>query len=126
MLWVSIRVGGAILYDVAETWFNERETTNAPIGTNIDTPNPAGGFSNPWLGYPGGNPFPQNGKAFFPTAGVYVNMPLNPKPTYVAQWNVTYQRQLGSWLASASYLGNKSTHIWSNNGEINPAEGTEG
>jgi len=117
----TLRVGGAILYDVVETWFNERETTNAPIGTNIDTPNPVGGFSNPWQGYPGGNPFPQNGKAFFPTAGVYVNMPLNPKPTYVAQWNVTYQRQIGSWLASASYLGNKSTHIWSGNGEGNPA-----
>ena len=117
----TIRVGGAILYDVVETWFNERETTNAPIGTNIDTPNPIGGFSNPWQGYPGGNPFPQNGRAIFPTAGVYVNMPLNPKPTYVAQWNVTYQRQIGSWLASASYLGNKSTHIWSGNGEGNPA-----
>ncbi len=117
----TLRVGGAILYDVVETWFNERETTNAPIGTNIDTPNPVGGFSNPWQGYPGGNPFPQNGKAFFPTAGVYVNMPLNPKPTYVGQWNVTYQRQVGSWVASASYLGNKSTHIWSGNGEMNPA-----
>ena len=112
----------AILYDVTETWFNERETTNAPIGTNIDTPNPVGGLSNPWQGYPGGNPFPQNGKAFFPTAGVYVNMPINPKPTYVANWNVTYQRQLpGSWMVSVSYLGNKTTHLWSGNGEVNPA-----
>ena len=118
----TLRIGGGILYDVTETWFNERETTNAPIGTNIDTPNPVGGLSNPWQGYPGGNPFPQNGKAFFPTAGVYVNMPVNPNPTYVANWNVTYQRQLpGSWLASISYLGNKTTHLWSNNGEVNPA-----
>ena len=118
----TLRIGGSILYDVAETWFNERETTNAPIGTNIDTPNPVGGLSNPWLNYPGGNPFPQNGKTFFPTAGVYVNFPIDPKPTYVANWNVTYQRQLpGNWLASISYLGNKTTHLWSNNGEINPA-----
>ena len=119
----TLRVSAAaILYDVTETWFNERETTNAPIGTNIDTPNPVGGLSNPWQGYPGGNPFPQNGKAFFPTAGVYVNMPLNPKPTYVANWNITYQRQLpaAGWL-SVSYLGNKTTHLWSGNGEINPA-----
>ena len=29
----TLRVGGAILYEVVETWFNERETTNAPIGT---------------------------------------------------------------------------------------------
>ena len=48
-------------------------------------------------------------------------MPLNPKPTYVANYNVTYQRQLGSWLASISFLGNKTTHLWSNNGEGNPA-----
>jgi hypothetical protein len=49
-------------------------------------------------------------------------MPINPKPTYVANWNITYQRQLpGAWLASISYLGNKTTHLWSNNGETNPA-----
>jgi hypothetical protein len=118
----TLRIGGGILYDVTETWFNERETTNAPIGTNIDTPNPVGGLSNPWQGYPGGNPFPQNGKAFFPTAGIYVNMPIDPKPTYVANWNITYQRQLpGGWMASASYLGNKTTHLWSDRGEVNPA-----
>jgi len=84
--------------------------------------NPVGGLSNPWLGYPGGNPFPQGGKAFFPTTGgIYVNMPVNPHPTYVANWNVTYQRQIGTWMASVSYLGNKTTHLWSNGGEINPA-----
>jgi hypothetical protein len=119
----TLRVGASILYDVTETWFNERETTNAPTGTAIDTPNPVGGFSNPWLGYPGGNPFPTGGRAYFPaTAGVYVNMPIDPKPTYVANWNITYQRQFaGSWMASVSYLGNKTTHLWSNNGETNPA-----
>jgi len=39
----------------------------------------------------------------------------------VAQWNVTYQRQLaGNWMASVSYLGNKTTHLWIA-GEVNPA-----
>jgi hypothetical protein len=118
----TFRVGGSILYDVAETWFNERETTNAPVGTAIDTVNPVGGLSNPWQGYPGGNPFPTNGKAYFPINGTYINMPVNPKPTYVANWNATYQRQVfGSWLASVSYLGNKTTHLWSAGGEMNPA-----
>ncbi len=118
----TLRVGGAILYDVVETWWNERETTNAPVGTALDIVNPAGGLSNPWQGFPGGNPFPQNGKAFFPNAGVYINMPLNPKPTYVVNYNVSYQRQLpGGWLGSVSLLGNKTTHIWSDGGEVNPA-----
>lgn len=116
----TLRAGAAILYDSTETWFNERETTNPPYGNNIDIPNPAGGLSNPWQGYPGGNPFPQHGNLFFPTAGVYVNMPINPKPTYVAQWNITYQRQFGGWLASASYLGNDTTHLWIAQ-EVNPA-----
>jgi hypothetical protein len=30
------------------------------------------------------------------------------------QWNLSYQRQLANnWLISASYMGNKTTHIWS-------------
>ena len=39
----------------------------------------------------------------------------------MAQWNVSYQRQITpNWLASATYLGNKTTHIWVGE-EINPA-----
>jgi len=108
----TLRVGGAILYDATETWFNERETTNPPYGNDIDV-GATGTISNPWAGYPGGNPFPQHGNLFFPNFGIYINMPINPKPTYVAQWNVTYQRQFaGNWVASISYLGNKTTHLW--------------
>jgi Carboxypeptidase regulatory-like domain len=110
----TLRVGGAILYDSTETWFNERETTNPPYGNSIDVGS-TGTLTNPWLGYPGGiNPFPQKpGALFFPSFGTYINMPINPKSTYVSQWNVTYQRQLpGSWMVSASYLGNSTTHLW--------------
>jgi hypothetical protein len=107
-----LRIGGALLYDSTETWFNERETTNPPYGNDIDV-GATGTLSNPWAGYPGGNPFPQHGNLFFPNFGTYINMPINPKPTYVAQWNITYQRQFaGSWMASVSYLGNKTTHLW--------------
>ena len=117
----TLRIGGAILYDSTETWFNERETTNPPFGNDIDVGS-TGTLSNPWAGYAGGNPFPQApGNLFFPKEGVYVNMPINPKPTNVAQWNVTYQRQLkGGWLASASYLGNRTAHLWITE-EIDPA-----
>ena len=107
----TIRAGGAILYDTTETWFNERETTNPPYGNDIDVGR-TGTLSNPWQGFAGGNPFPQHGNLFFPINGTYINMPINPKPTYVAQWNVTFQKQIGTWLASISYLGNKTTHLW--------------
>ena len=117
----TLRIGGALLYDATETWFNERETTNPPYGNLIDV-GATGTLSNPWAGYPGGNPFPQHGNLFFPNFGVYINMPINPKPTYVAQWNITYQRQFaGNWIASVSYLGNKTTHLWIAQ-ERNPAQ----
>jgi len=108
----TLRVGAALLYDSTETWFNERETTNPPFGNDIDAG--AVQLSNPWATYAGGNPFPQAaGNLFFPKSGVYVDMPVNPKSTYVANWNVTYQRQFAhDWMASASYLGNKTTHLW--------------
>ncbi|HWF46493.1 MAG TPA: TonB-dependent receptor [Bryobacteraceae bacterium] len=116
----TLRAGAAILFDQAETWFNERETTNPPYGNDIDVGS-TGTLTNPWAGYAGGNPFPQHGNLFFPQFGTYINMPINPAPTYVAQWNVTYQRQFGDWLGSISYLGNKTTHLWIA-GEVDPAE----
>ncbi len=107
----TLRVGGALLYDSAETWFNERETTNPPFGNDIDVGTAQ--LSSPWSTFPGGNPFPQHGNLFFPTSGTYINMPINPKSMYVINWNVTYQRQFAhDWLISASYLGNKTTHLW--------------
>jgi Carboxypeptidase regulatory-like domain len=109
----TLRAGGAILYDATETWFNERETTNPPYGNDIDVGS-TGTLANPWAGYAGGNPFPQAaGHLFFPNFGTYINMPINPKSTYVVNWNITYQRQLPKgWMASASYLGNHTTHLW--------------
>jgi hypothetical protein len=109
----TLRVGGALLYDSTETWFNERETTNPPYGNDIDVAS-TGTLANPWAGYAGGNPFPQKpGQLFFPSYGTYINMPLNPKSTYVEDWNITYQRQFAKdWMASASYLGNHTAHLW--------------
>ncbi len=117
----TLRVGAALLYDATETWFNERETTNPPIGTSVDVAS-TGTLTNPWLAYPGGNPFPTNGNLLFPKFGTYVNMPLNPRAHLRTQWNVTYQRQFaGSWVASVSYLGNETTHLWIAE-ERNPSE----
>jgi hypothetical protein len=39
----------------------------------------------------------------------------------MTQWNVSYQRQFASnWMASVTYLGNRTNHIWSGY-ELNPA-----
>ena len=121
----TIRVSGAVLRDTSELFYPERLTTNAPYGTAIDIPSPKGGFANPYVGFAGGSPFPAaysiSKNIAFPNFGVYVNLPPNTKPTYMTQWNFSYQRQLtASWLASVTYLGNKTTHLWAGE-EINPA-----
>ena len=45
------------------------------------------------------------------TGGTYVNTPINYKPQYLQQFNLSIQRQMGSWLFASSYLGNKTTHL---------------
>jgi len=46
--------------------------------------------------------------------------PQSIKPTYVMQYNLSVEKQLGSsWVISATYLGNQQRHLWGNN-EANP------
>jgi len=88
-------------------------------------------IANPWAGYPGGNPIPglisQVGvgnaakTAPFPLFGAFVNFPNNGfKPMYVNQWNVSIQRQIGSFLLTANYLGNSTIHLVTSTA-LNPA-----
>jgi hypothetical protein len=112
----TIRVGTAILHDTAESYYSERLTTNAPYGNSLDLSNP-GPLSNPWATYPGGNPFPgtypPSSNVTFPVGASYSTIPPHLKPTYMTQWNISYQRQLpDNWLVSVSYLGNKTTDLW--------------
>jgi len=112
----SIRASFSLLHDTTELFYPERWTTNAPYVSSVTVnsneyyagSNP---FSNPFLGYPGGDPFP--GKVVFPSAGTYISVPPGLKVTGVMQWNLSYQRQIApTWLVSASYLGNAGRHIW--------------
>ena len=121
----TIRAAYGILYDVPPMQYFDRFGFGPPWASTITITSPVGGLTNPFEGYPGGNPFPQQSpppkNASFVLAGQYVNMPLHIKPTYMQQWNLSLQRQIsGSWLLAANYLGNKSTHRWVNKA-INPA-----
>ncbi len=118
-----IRASWGIFYDMPHTLFYYNYATEPLWGSSITLTNPTGGFANPWLGYPGGNPFPtiQNKNTPYPTAGYYESVPLNVQNTYVEQWNLTIQKQLGSsWLVKASYMGNNTMHLWTDK-ELNPA-----
>ena len=118
-----IRASFGILYDMPHTLFYYNYSSEPPWGSAVALTAPPGGFANPWLGYPGGNPFPTNlgSNATFPTAGYYETVPLHVKTTYVQQWNLSIQKQLSnSWLLKASYLGNETAHLWTDQ-ELNPA-----
>jgi hypothetical protein len=120
----SVRASWGVFYDTPHLFFNTRFANNPPWGAQITISNPPGGFGDPYLGYPGGNPFPALNTGWatqpFPAFGVYVNTPLHTEPTSLQQWNVSVQRQFGDWLVAASYLGNHSSHLWRAT-ELNPA-----
>jgi hypothetical protein len=121
----SIRASYSIGYDTPELFYEARFETNAPFGSTIDIPSPVGGLSNPFQGYLGGNPFPlpfpPPKTQTFPQESVYVVHPINMRPTYMQQWDLSYQRQIGKgWVLTATYIGNKTAHIWIGT-ELDPA-----
>ncbi|MDQ2949541.1 MAG: carboxypeptidase regulatory-like domain-containing protein, partial [Acidobacteriota bacterium] len=113
----SVRASYSIIYDSPPTYWYTNWSDNPPWGAEITVPHPAGKLNDPWAGYPGGNPFPIPSKpsrtAPFIQGSIYQNSLLDAHLPYVQQWNISYQKQLGSdWLLSATYLGNKTTHLW--------------
>jgi hypothetical protein len=122
----TIRAAFGLMHDSTELFYPERWTTNPPYASAITFTNPSinAPFSNPWNGYVSptgvaGDPFP--GVAIFPTLGTYVTIPPNVHDMYVMQWNLSYSRQFGKdWLATATYIGNRTNHILSANEQNMP------
>lgn len=121
----SVRASYGLLYDTPHMFFYTRVSNNPPWGATLSR---TGNFplSNPWQGYPGGDPFAAaqasgTGKSFgfFPQAGVYAFSDPNLKNPQVNTWNLSIQRQVGTWLLSGSYIGNHSAHLWAGR-ELNP------
>src|SRR5262249_20884188 len=85
---------------------------------------PAGGFDNPWQGFPGGNPFPvaKLGKdAVFVPFGNYWTVNYDNPSTTRHAWNLSIQKQIGiDWIVSANYMGSHAVHLWTDR-ELNPA-----
>jgi hypothetical protein len=114
----SVRASWGLLYDTPHMFFYTRVSNNPPWGATLTRQGGPFPLSNPWAGYAGGDPFVQTsgvGRSFgfFPQGGVYAVSDPNLKNPQVNTWNLSIQRQMGSWLISASYLGNHTAHLWS-------------
>jgi len=100
-------------------------TIGPPFGDETRTNN--GGphsLDNPWLGVPGGNPFPVSPdpkSALFVQSGPFLSVDPQKKNTAVNSWNLTIQKQIGvPWLVTASYIGSQTAHLWLTNA-LNPS-----
>jgi carboxypeptidase family protein len=111
----SIRSSYSMAYDIRASAFYVGSIT-PPWVSQVTLPFPAGGFDNPWLGYPGGNPFPVptvNKNQAFPSFATYFAVNPNSPTTTRNSWNLSLERQVATnWLASATYIGTSSTHVW--------------
>jgi hypothetical protein len=112
----SIRAGYGIFYGAVPLFL--QNGTHAPFAFPVNIPNPTGGLSDPYAGSTyGTNPFPlpsplPSNVAFPQFGGGLGAFKLNPKPTYMEQWNLALQKQLpGDWLFSMTYLGNRTVHL---------------
>lgn len=114
---MSIRASWGMFYDLPQTLFAYGFSEEPPWSSTVSI---AGGktspilFNNPWASNGGVNPFPLSlgANAIFPLAATYTTYPLNLKVTYLEQWNLSIQKQVGNWVISANYLGNNTMHLW--------------
>ncbi len=84
-----------------------------PYGNQVILENVPGGLEEPWLGYPGGSPFPASfGRdARFGEQVTFINYGQNLSSAQVYQWNLSLQRQVGTdWMVSANYVANSTIH----------------
>ncbi|PWU05119.1 MAG: hypothetical protein C5B51_15370 [Terriglobia bacterium] len=127
---MTIRAAFGMYGDRSHMFWPNQNTFSPPFGNNIAVA--GANLSDPWANYPGGNPMPllqqlntighaSPNAPFFPF-GNYVNLRAEDyRPTYINQWNLSIQKQMGQdWLITLNYLGNSTIHMITSQGG-NPA-----
>jgi hypothetical protein len=117
----AVRAAYGLFYDLPHLNYYLGFATGPPLGAVTTVTNTT--FDDPWLNTPGGNPFPvvPGPDTVFPRNARYLTVPLDQKPPYAAQWNVSVQQQLGAaWAVSANLLGNNG-HRLPMGDQLNPA-----
>jgi hypothetical protein len=116
-----VRAAYGMFSDLPPLWTFYGNGAGSPWNGTTSLTNPT--FSDPWNlpsatyanGYPGGNPLPATFTRTTPFQlnGGYDNLRQNAKSTYINQWNLSIQRQVGqNWLFAANYMGNQDVHLW--------------
>jgi hypothetical protein len=119
----SIRASYSMGYDFVNAQWRQDTSGAAPWAGRTLVSSPAGGLEDPWLGFPGGDPFPikVGADTVFQPYGNFTSTPYDLKTPNTSSWNVALQRQIASaWLVSASYIGTQTAHVWSGKA-LNPA-----
>lgn len=120
---MTVRAGFGMFYDLIPAQYHLNTETAPPFFVRNNLVNPPGGLANPYLGQPGGNPFPVTLTADspFPSFATFNTFDYNSHTTYVEQWNLTVERQVAKdWLVTVGYLGNQDVHLFTET-ELNPA-----
>jgi hypothetical protein len=127
---MTIRAAAGMYGDRTHMFWPNQNTFSPPFGNNISVA--GANLTDPWANQAGGNPMPllqqinaighaAHNAPFYPN-GAYVNVQADDyRPTYVNQWNLSVQKQIGTdWLVSLNYLGNSTIHLVTSEGG-NPA-----
>jgi hypothetical protein len=110
---MTIRAAYGLFFDQPHLWLPWGFSQSPPFGSTINLTTPRS-FADPWIDYPGGNPFPFTPTADtpFPLQSQFLTHPLHPKHVYANQWNLSVQRAIGTdWMASVNYIGNNLIHM---------------
>jgi hypothetical protein len=113
----SIRASYGIAYDFSGSATLGGSASAPPVGFVTTIQSPAGGFEDPWRDFPGGIPFPwvfnSSAARFTPFSTFYSMAQFDMAEPAIQSWNLSVQRQIpADFLASASYLGSQTTHLW--------------
>ena len=116
----SLRGSYSYSYNYVSAQWHE-DPIASPPWANITTIQSVS-LDDPWARFPGGNPFPviQGADARFTSFSNFQSVPYNIQTPTASSWNLSVQRQVSSWLASVSYIGNVATHVWAQK-QLDPA-----
>lgn len=111
----SLRASYGLTYEMQPLAYYGGQSTASPFFNRLTLNRPQGGLADPWLGVPGGNPFPSDlvANPEWVPFGDYLSMPFDRNNPRASTWNLTFEREFApGWNGMASYVGSYTTNLW--------------